>query len=77
MFTYQEKKCHTRHLNLIQIKRLKLGACVYRLVTDYKSVLALNLRFGYLYLFKLKHGGEDWLAITSECLESSIAVNGS
>ena len=54
-----------------------LGACVYRLVTDYKSVLALNLRFGYLYLFKLKHGGEDWLAITSECLESSIAVSGS
>ena len=54
-----------------------LGACVYMLVTDYKSVLTLNLRFRDLYLFKLKHGGEDWLAITSECLESSIAVNGS
>ena len=32
---------------------------------------------GCFYLFKLKHSIEDWLAISRECLESSITVNGS
>jgi hypothetical protein len=79
MFAYQKKMSHET-LKFGTNKKTTtrcLGACAYKLITNYKSVLALNLRFGDLYLFKLKHSGEDWLAITRECLESSIAANGS